>query len=134
MKWRTFSCLFLVPALLLGGTALSQDDEPEPVEAEEQSEVIDEIVVSASRDGDPKSLELKQAEMLRAQVFALYNEIKRDEEEQAWRSTLPKAYGNFGRIRWGYDPNAEMRMRRESGLDDIQPGEVRPASIIRVEF
>ena len=90
--------------------------------------------VSVSRDGDPKALELKQAEMLRAQVFALYNEIKRDEEEQTWRSTLPKAYGNFGRIRWGYDPDAELRMRRDSGLDDIQPGEVRPASIIRVEF
>ena len=134
MKWRTISSLFVIPALLLGGAAFSQDEEQEPAEEQDTSEVIDEIVVSASRDGDPKALELKKAEMLRAQVFALYREIKRDEEEQAWRSSMPKAYGNFGAIKWGYDPDAELRMRRESGLEDVQPGETRPATIIRIEF
>ena len=135
MTARTFSLLALIPILLLAGSAWSQEDDP-PASADETStsETIDEIVVSASRDGDPKELDLRKEEMLRAQVFALYERVKRDEEEAEWRSSLPKAYGNFGGIKWGYDPDAELRMRRESGLDDVAPGEVRPATIIRIEF
>lgn len=134
MNWRGVSGAVLIPSLLLGGLALAQEEEQAAAEEPNDSKAIEEIVVRASRDGDPKSLELKQAEMLKAQVFAMYSQVKRDEEEQAWRSTLPKAYGNFGRIKWGYDPDAELRMRRESGLDDVDPDTVRPATIIRVEF
>ncbi|MDJ0758964.1 MAG: hypothetical protein QNJ19_06155 [Woeseiaceae bacterium] len=135
MKHRTASLLALIPAALLAGNGLAQDDDPaEPTDEASESEAIDEIVVRASRDGDPKKLELEKAEMLRAQVFALYREMKRDEEESEWRSSLPKAYGNFGGIKWGYDANAESRMRRESGLDDMDPDEIRPATIIRIEF
>ena len=134
MNWRTAGSAILFATLLFGGLALSQEEERQPAEEPKEPKAIEEIVVRASRDGDPKSLELKQAEMLKAQVFAMYRQVKRDEEEQAWRSTLPKAYGNFGRIKWGYDPDAELRMRRESGLDDVEPGAVRPATIIRVEF
>ncbi len=135
MNSRIASLLVLIPAMLLAGGAFAQqDDEPDTADEAEKSEAIDEIVVRASRDGDPKKLELEKAEMLRAQVFALYRQVKRDEEEAAWRSSLPKAYGNFGGIKWGYDPDAELRMRRESGLDDVDPGEVRPATIIRIEF
>lgn len=134
MNRRTAGSAILVATLLFGGLALSQEEERQPAEEPKEPKAIEEIVVRASRDGDPKSLELKQAEMLKAQVFAMYRQVKRDEEEQAWRSTLPKAYGNFGRIKWGYDPDAELRMRRESGLDDVEPGAVRPATIIRVEF
>lgn len=134
MNWRSVISATLIPSLLLGGLAWSQEEEPQQAAEPKDPEAIEEIVVRASRDGDPKSLELKQAEMLKAQVFAMYRQVKRDEEEQAWRSTLPKAYGNFGRIKWGYDADAELRMRRESGLDDVEPGAVRPATIIRVEF
>lgn len=135
MNARIASLLSLIPILVLAGPALSQeDDPPAPDEEVTKNEAIDEIVVRASRDGDPKELELQKEEMLRAQIFALYEDIKRDEEEAAWRSSLPKAYGNFGGIKWGYDADAELRMRRESGLDDVAPGEVRPATIIRIEF
>ena len=135
MNSRIASLLLLIPALFLAGNALPQDDDqPDATDEAAETEAIDEIVVRASRDGDPKKLELEKAEMLRAQVFALYQQVKRDEEEAAWRSSLPKAYGNFGGIKWGYDPDAELRMRRESGLDDVDPGEVRPATIIRIEF
>ena len=135
MKHRKASLLALIPAALLAGNALAQDDDQtESTDDATETEAMDEIVVRASRDGDPKKLELEKEEMLRAQVFALYREVKQDQEESEWRSSLPKAYGNFGGIKWGYDANAESRMRRESGLEDVDPDTVRPATIIRIEF
>ena len=135
MNSRIASLLVLIPALFLTGIAIAQEeDAPEADDEVAETEVIDEIVVRANRDGDPKKLELKKAEMLRAQVFAMYKEAKRDEEEAAYRSSLPRAYGNFGGIKWGYDADAELRMRRESGLDDLEMDKARPATIIRIEF
>ena len=115
--------------VFVGTAARAQQD----TEAQEQ-EPIEEIVVIGNKDGDPIDLEARYEEQLRARIVADYLRQQTDEEEEQWRKSLRTSVEGPGRIRWGYDAQAESRVRRETALTDLPTDTVKPATVISVRF
>jgi hypothetical protein len=122
-----------VAAILLCVTqvAWGQDQEEEP-QADDES--IDEVVVYGTRRGDPVDLDALYQSQLRKRIMDDYMKQQRLRERAEWRSSLSTEDESPSRIRWGYDPAAELRMRRETDLMDLPIEGERAASIFRVEF
>jgi hypothetical protein len=122
-----------VAAMLLCVTPITlAQDEDEKSEADDES--IDEVVVYARRSGDPVDLDALYQSQLRKRIMDDYMKQQRLREREEWRSSLSKEVESPSRIRWGYDPAAELRMRRETDLMDLPIEGERAASIFRVEF
>ncbi len=121
----------LFAGLLLGFMATAQE-EGEPEDEEE----MDEIIVVVDRSGDPiMDVDLRHEEILRQQIMDEYFRLQRLEEENAWRQADPDLDpSKTSRIKWGYNPQAEARMRRDTELTDLPIDDVKPATIFRVEF
>lgn len=121
----------LFSGLLLGLAAVAQDEG----ETDDEEE-IDEIVVIVDRSGDPVlDIDLRQEEMLRQKILKEYFRLQRLEEETAWRQADPDLRPeNASRIKWGYNPQAEARMRRDTELTDLPIDQTKPATIFRIEF
>ncbi len=54
------------------------------------------------------------------------------EEEYEWRKSA--AVENPPRIKWGYDPRDDYRMRNEMDLLDLDWEKTKPATLFRLEF
>lgn len=122
-----------VAAVLCCGTpAAFAQDEDETSKADD--EAIDEVVVYARRAGDPVDLDALYQSQLRKRIMDDYMKQQRLREREEWRSSLSTEVESPSRIRWGYDPAAELRMRRETDLMDLPIEGERAASIFRVEF
>ena len=100
----------------------------------EGDQPIDEIVVVGNKAGDPIDLDARYEEQLRARIVADYLRQQEVEDEEQWRKSLPTAVEGGGRIKWGYDAQAESRMRREVALTDLPTDTVKPATLISVSF
>lgn len=109
----------------------AQDLENQP---KADNKAIEEIVVYGPRRGDPIDIDALYLEQLRKQILDNYFEQQRLMERERWRSSLETKVKSPSRIRWGYDPGAELRMRRETDLMDLPFETTRPASIFRLEF
>jgi hypothetical protein len=121
----------LFAGLLLGFAATAQEED-----VTEDEEEIDEIVVVVDRSGDPiMDVDLRHEEILRQKIMDEYFRLQRLEEENAWRQADPDLDpSKTSRIRWGYNPQAEARMRRDTELTDLPMDQVKPATLFRVEF
>jgi hypothetical protein len=121
----------LFAGLLLGLAAAAQDEDVGDAEEE-----IDEIVVIVDRSGDPvMDIDLRHEEILRERILKEYYRLQQLEEESAWRQADPDLKPeNVSRIKWGYNPQAEARMRRDSELTDLPIDDVKPATLFRWEF
>ena len=121
----------LFAGLLLGLVATAQEEG----ETEDEEE-MDEIIVVVDRSGDPiMDVDLRHEEILRQQIMDEYFRLQRLEEENAWRQADPDLDpSKTSRIKWGYNPQAEARMRRDTELTDLPIDDVKPATIFRVEF
>lgn len=100
----------------------------------EERDSIEEIVVIGNKSGDPVDLEANYEAQLRERIMADYLRQQKDEDEERWRKSLPTAVEGKGRIKWGYDAQAESRMRREMALTDLPTDTVKPATVISVSF
>ena len=122
-----------IALLALSLTAYAQNEDEE---TEETEETVDEIVVVVDRSGDPiMDIDARQEEILRQKIMDEYFRIQREQEETAWRQADPDLRPeNTSRIRWGYNPQAESRMRRETVMTELPLDQVQPATIFRVEF
>jgi hypothetical protein len=109
----------------------AQDAEDQPKAGDKS---IEEVVVYGTRRGDPVDLDALYLEQFRKRVLDDYFKQQRLLERERWRSSLETKVKSPSRIRWGYDPGAELRMRRETDLMDLPFETTRPASIFRVEF
>ncbi len=109
----------------------AQEAEDEP-KADDKS--IEEVVVYGTRRGDPVDIDALYLEQFRKRVMDDYFEQQRLMERARWRSSLDVKLKSPSRIRWGYDPGAELRMRRETDLMDLPFETTRPASIFRIGF
>lgn len=99
----------------------------------EEQDPMEEIVVIGNKSGDPIDLEARYEEQLRARIVADYLRQQAEEDEERWRQTLPTAVEQ-GRIRWGYDAQAESRVRREMALTDLPTDTVKPATLFSIQF
>jgi len=122
--------------VLSGAIALAQEDDTQDAdEVEVEVEVIDEIVVVAGeKSGDPIDVEALYEEMMRERLMLDYVRLDELEEQNEWRGATSLAVETPSRISWGYDPQDELRMRRESNLSDVQAVTTRPATVFRFEF
>ena len=120
--------------VLSGAIALAQEDDTQDAD-EVEVEVIDEIVVVAGeKSGDPIDVEALYEEMMRERLMLDYVRLDELEEQNEWRGATSLAVETPSRISWGYDPQDELRMRRESNLSDVQAVTTRPATVFRFEF
>ena len=134
-KRRNFfkRCGFAAAAVAFIGASASAQDNAE--QAADEDEVIDEIVVIAGgKSGDPVDVEALYEEMMRERLMLERDRLRVLEEENEWRSSASTTVENPSRIKWGYDPQDELRMRRESNLSDVQWITTKPATVFRVEF
>lgn len=101
----------------------------------ESQQTMEEIVVVANKDGDPIEIDAQYQERLRARIIDEYLRLQSEQEEEQWRKSLPTAIREpSSRISWGYDAQAESRMRRELELTDLPMDTVKPATVISVSF
>ena len=124
----------LLAGLLLGMAATAQDDNDE--DATDTDEEMDEIVLIVDRSGDPvMDMDLRHEAVMRERIMNEYFRLQQLEEDAAWRQADPDLDpSKTSRIKWGYNPQAEARMRRETDLMDLPIDEVKPATLFRVEF
>ena len=114
-------------------------DNEAPTEIPEEllgSRVMDEIEVVVGPQGQSAfELEMQRQAELQAAVFAEMRMRERREEETAWREADPDLDNPESRIKWGYSPQAEQRMRRDiEDMYDLPIDQTKPASIFRIEF
>lgn len=129
-------------AAILGGLFLCLVANAQTIGEEEEvapeDEAIDEIVVVVNRHGDPVlDFDMRYEEILRKKILDEYFRLQALEEDAEWRRADPDLDldgKNSSRIKWGYNPQAEMRMRRESDFMDLPVDNVKPATVFRVEF
>ena len=126
MSLKLVAAVAAIPLL-----TFAQDVEDRP---KADDKAIEEIFVYGPRSGDPVDIDALYLEQLRKQILDDYFEQQRLMERERWRSSLDIKLKSPSRIRWGYDPGAELRMRRETDLMDLPFETTRPASIFRLEF
>lgn len=121
--------------LVLAHTALLADEEAEPPDDGKvvSEEIIEEIVVRASRPGDRIDVDARYEEIMRARLIVEFERLQVLEQEYEWRSSEFDD-NNSSRIKWGYDARDELRMRRDTKLTDLPIDDTKPATLFRFEF
>jgi len=114
---------------LFGATVFAQEVDEEPAD---ENEVIDEIIVSGSKPGGRKRLDLEYEDPVRARLLKDLHEMQADKEEYAWRESA--AIDSPSRIKWGYNPADDYQIRNNIDLDDQNWGKTKPATLFRLEF
>ena len=121
------------------GEAPAAPDAETPAEIPDellQSRTMEEIEVVVGPQGQNAfDLEMQRQAALQEAIFAEARMRERREEELAWRQADPDLEDKDSRIKWGYSPQAEQRMRNDMDeMYDLPIDQVKPASIFRVEF
>lgn len=118
--WRSGALLSIAALGLFATPAIAQKDETQSGGEDGNAPVqdIEEVVVRGAREGDPLDLDLNYEQMLQTKVFSELRQVREEQERAAFRKKLPKSV-KTGRVRWGYDPAAELRIRRESDLIEL---------------
>ena len=139
----TLAGLALSWAALVQAQETETDSEAEatetPTEIPEEllePRIMDEIEVVVGPQGQTEfELELQRQAALQEAIFAEARMRERREEELAWRQADPDLEDKDSRIKWGYSPQAEQRMRNDMDeMYDLPIDQVKPASLFRIEF
>jgi hypothetical protein len=119
----------LAITMLASGAVFAQEaDEASKSESDE----IEEIVVVAPKDGDRKRVDKEYEDPVRSRLLKELYKMKQIEEEYEWRKSA--ASENPSRMKWGYDPRDEYRMRNEINLKDFPSDGVKPATLFRYDY
>ena len=116
---------------IIGANAYAQ------VAEEAEEEVIEEIVVIAGgKPGDPVDVDALYEEMMRDMLMIDLDRLAVLEDDLAWREETDKTINadSSSRIKWGYDPQDELRMRNDLDMSDVQGSPTKPATVFRFEF
>jgi hypothetical protein len=128
-----FSSAVVTAAILIhASAAFSQDEAAEQVE-DATDESIEEIVVYAYKPGDEIDMDARYAELFRTRAAAELDRLEVLNEEYEWRVSMSEAESE-SRIKCGYNPEAEMSMRRDTSLTDLPMDAVKPATLFRAQF
>ena len=143
MSWAAFA-----NAQVAGADNESESDEPgapaaanaeAPTEIPEElleSRIMEEIEVVVGPQGQTAfDLEMQRQALMQEAVYAEMRMRERRREELAWRQEDRDLQTSESRIKWGYSPQAEQRMRRENDfMYDLPIDQTKPATLFRVEF
>ena len=118
--------------LIHAGVAFSQDEDAEQVEAT-SDEAIEEVIVYAYKPGDEIDMDARYEELFLTRAAAELNRIEVLDEEYQWRIASSEAEDS-SRIKWGYNPERDMSMGRDTSMTDLPTDTVKPATLFRAEF
>ena len=121
----------LLALLLIPLQLAAQVDEDKS--ADEATEVLEEIVVYGSREGDPTDADPKYEEIWRQRMLDQVARM-RLEEETKWREDLTWQSSEDSRIVLGYDPAGDRLRRQDLDLVDMPGDTVKPATLFRAKF
>jgi len=114
---------------LFGAAAFAQQADEEPAG---ESEAVDEIIVVAPKPGSRRQVDKEYEDPTRARILKDLYEMETLEEEYEWRKSA--AVESPSRIKWGYDPRDDYKMRNEMDLQDLNWEQTKPATLFRLEF
>jgi len=114
---------------LFGVAAFAQQADEEPAD---ESEAIDEIIVVAPKPGSRRRVDKEYEDPTRARLLKEHYEMEVLEEEYEWRTSA--TVDSPSRIKWGYDPRDDYKMRNEMDLLDLNWEQTKPATLFRLEF
>ena len=100
---------------------------------ENESEEIEEIVVYAYRSGDKIDVDARYEEMFRSRASLELGRLEVLDDEYQWRKSMSENESE-SRIKWGYNPESEQAMRRDTSLTDLPYEDNKPATIFRAQF
>lgn len=123
---------FAASILIYWGIVSSSDEQTEQKEGTE-TEAIEEIIVYADKSGDKIDMDARYEELYRTRAAAELDRLEVLNEEFEWRKSMATAEDS-SRIKWGYDVEAEMSMRRDTWITDLPTDTVKPATLFRVQF
>jgi hypothetical protein len=121
-----------VALLFDAGPVSSADEETKPSE-ETASETIEEVVVYADKPGNKIDMDARYEDLYRTRAAAELDRLEVLNEEFEWRKSFADA-DDSSRIKWGYDVEADMSMRRDTSITDRPTDTVQPATLFRVTF
>jgi hypothetical protein len=121
--------------LVFAQTALLAEEESGTSEdgKEVTEQVTEEIIVYAHRPGNKIDIDAIHEELLRSSLIKEFERIRVLKKQNKWRSSEFDDE-NSSRIKWGYDPREELRMRRSTKLTDLPIDDTKPATLFRFEF
>ena len=124
-----FCAVIVVPVF-----AQEEEQEPETADAPEVEEIdpMEEIIVVSPRPGSRKRVDQEYEDPVRAKLLKDFYRMQELEEEYEWRTA--KSSDSSSRIKLGYDPRDEYRMRSDTALQDLHFEKDKPATLFRVEF
>ena len=117
---------------LFGVAAFAQQADEEPADESEADESIEEIIVIAPKPGSRRRVDKEYEDPTRARLLKELYELEALEEEYEWRKSA--AVESPSRIKWGYDPRDDYKMRNEMDLTDLNFEQTKPATLFRLEF
>lgn len=134
---------FAAGIVLLCAAAFAQDAEQESDAADLASaaesareeainDVVEEVIVVAPPPGGRRRLDSIYIDPLKERIMKDLEDAYADREESAWRAEL--AEENDSRIKLGYDPRDEYRLRNEMDLTDLPSDINKPATVFRIGF
>lgn len=129
---RRTSAVIAGAILVFAQSSLLADEEVEAA-AESDDQLTEEIIVYAPRLGDRIDVDARYEELLQSNLMKKFNRDRELEEESEWRLALIQDK-SASRIKWGYDLDAELRIRRNTELLDLSIDDTKPATIFRFEF
>lgn len=107
------------------------EDAAETAETTEMEE-MEEIIVVSPRPGSRRRVDADYQDPARAKLLKDFYRMRELEEEYEWRKSA--ATDSSSRIKWGYDPRDEYRMRNDTDMQDLHWEKDKPATMFRVEF
>ena len=114
---------------LFGVAVFAQETDEEPAD---EREPIEEIIVIAPKPGDRRRVDQEYEDPVRAKLLKDFYKMQEDKEEFEWRKSA--AAESPSRIKWGYDPRDEYRMRNEIALQELPSERTKPATLFRFKF
>ena len=115
-----------------GAAAFAQQADEEPADESEAVELIEEIIVVAPKPGSRRRVDKEYEDPTRARLLKELYELEVLEEEYEWRTSA--TVESPSRIKWGYDPRDDYKMRNEMDLTDLNFEQTKPATLFRLEF
>jgi hypothetical protein len=114
---------------LFGVVVFAQEAAEEPAV---DSEIIEEIIIIAPKPGARRRVDKEYEDPVRAKLLKDFYEMQEDQKELEWRKAVADEIPS--RIKWGYDPSDEYRMRRQMDLQELPSERTKPATLFRFDF
>ncbi len=132
-RYKLCTRAVITAAILFYASTVSSADEETEANEDTTEETVEEIVVYAYKSGDKIDMDARYEELIRSQIVAELDRMEVLNEEYEWHKSAAAAEDS-SRIKWGYDLEADMGMRRDTTFTDLPTDTVKPATLFRFQY